>query len=66
MDATIERFTLGITLGNDAMQTAEDIAAALESVAATLRDAGGFDEFAGGGIRDLNGDVVGSWMVDER
>lgn len=53
-----DTFTLKIDLGNAAMSSPEDVAGALESVAAKVRD--GRDE---GGIRDLNGNTVGRWTV---
>lgn len=50
--------TLIITLGNDAMQTGEDVAAALRTVAAKMETAG---TGANGRIRDTNGNTVGGW-----
>lgn len=47
-------FTLRIELGNDAMQTAEDVAAALHNVAYRVEQHGGSV-----GIRDDNGNNVG-------
>lgn len=55
----MEEFTLKINLGNDAMQTPEDIAEALETIAARLR--AGKEE---GTIRDENGNRVGSWSLE--
>lgn len=52
-------FTLTITLGNDAMQTREDISGALRNVAAMLE----WDVTTGGPIRDANGNTVGEWKV---
>ena len=51
---------LEIETGNDAMTTAEDLARAVEGVAADLR--------AGqqaGNIRDLNGNGCGTWWLEE-
>lgn len=61
-DALIEGdddFSLCITMGNDAMQTHEDVAAALERVATQLR-AG----TVAGRIMDGNGQKVGSFEFD--
>lgn len=49
-------FNLKITLGNDAMQTADDVAAALRTVIEKL-EAGR----TSGRIMDLNGNSVGDW-----
>jgi hypothetical protein len=51
-----EKFTLSIELGNEAMQTGEDVARALREVAKKLD--GGDDS---GRIRDENGNTVGEW-----
>jgi hypothetical protein len=63
-------FTLKIELGNDAMQTYDDIAAALRKVAARLNSGGNtvIDEDAdlaitGGRIKDVNGNTVGEWSL---
>lgn len=48
------RFTVTIDVGNDAMQTLEDIAGTLEGVAERLR----MGE-SSGKVRDLNGNTVG-------
>ena len=55
----MEEFTFKITLGNDAMQTFEDVAQALERVVARLRS--GKED---GTIRDDNGNRVGSWTLE--
>lgn len=57
-------FVLSITLGNDAMQTSEDVGGALLTVAQSL----GYDnrplDFDGPTkIYDANGNAVGSWSV---
>jgi hypothetical protein len=52
-------FTLTITLGNDAMQTPEDVAAALETIAVQLRT--GIDTKV---ILDANGNKIGTWTFD--
>lgn len=54
----MNEFTLHITLGNDAMQSHEDIAEALRKVAAKI-EAGNQD----GLIRDENGNGVGDWAI---
>lgn len=53
-----ERFSLSIAVGNDAMQTRDDVAKALR-LAADAMQAGLADE---GTIRDDNGNRVGSWI----
>jgi len=55
----MDKFTLRIELGNDAMQTPYDVARALQAVASRLM---GGDE--NGGIRDANGNSVGSFSGD--
>lgn len=52
-------FTLKIEIGNDAMKTDEDIAGALEQLAANIRNDGLFDRH----IRDINGNTVGYYEV---
>jgi hypothetical protein len=60
-------FTLKINLGNDAMQTPEDVAEALRNAAVKVAMQGGnFDAGDGAGIRDENGNTVGSWKVTGR
>jgi hypothetical protein len=57
-------FTLTIKLGNDAMQTEQDISDALQA----LINEGSITIGRGNGrnIRDLNGNAVGSWKVTGR
>ena len=57
----LESFRLTIKLGNDAMQTALDVAQAIEAVARRLRESSGHDQ---GRIMDANGNSVGSWAID--
>lgn len=62
------KFTLEIELGNDAMQTPEDVREALLSIARdyntlTALTAFGMDD--SGSIRDINGNRVGHWEVTE-
>jgi hypothetical protein len=52
------KFTLSIQLGNEAMETADDIATALEMVAGRLHD--GCDA---GSIHDVNGTKVGQFKA---
>jgi len=68
-------FKLTITLGNDAMQTPEDIGRALIATADKLKDGiGGILCFSdtpittaeAGVIRDVNGNKVGKWEVTEK
>ena len=54
----MEQFTLLIKLGNDAMQTPEDVANRLLAVANMLNY--GMDRRSGE-IIDLNGNKVGEW-----
>ena len=56
-------FTLKITLGNDAMQTPEDIAGALRDAARRIN--GLPEDMRGefGKIRDSNGNTCGKWEV---
>ena len=54
------KFTLEITLGNDAMQTPEDIADALQKAASHIQ-AG----YGNGNIYDLNGNAVGSYAIED-
>lgn len=56
----MSKFTLEITLGNEAMQTPEDIADALRK-AANLLEAGN----GTGNIYDLNGNSVGSYAIED-
>ena len=55
-----ETFTLFIKLGNDAMRTPEDVAAALEIVTAQVRE----ECCQQRGIYDLNGNRVGDWRFE--
>jgi len=65
-------FTLTITLGNDAMQTSADLAAALVAVEREILNSDAV-EVAGqaqvrsraGVIRDANGNTVGEWRVSK-
>jgi len=54
------KFTLQIELGNEAMQTPDDIADALQRTASHVQ-AG----YGNGTIRDLNGNSVGSYDIGE-
>lgn len=56
----MDEFTLTLRLGNDAMQTPEDIATALRRLAGLL-DEYGFD--CGQSILDQNGNKVGEWVA---
>jgi hypothetical protein len=59
----ITRFSVEITLGNDAMQTSEDVARALRITADYIDGTGCFEHQSGGSIRDDNGNTVGNWNV---
>lgn len=54
------QFKLKIKLGNDAMQTPEDVAAALRKVASRLEG-----QTLEGRIRDINGNTVGAFEYDD-
>lgn len=61
-------FTVEIELGNDAMQTGEDLAHALRGVAAKIEDCSRPVEdwpasVRTGPIRDVNGNTVGRWKA---
>lgn len=65
---TAKQFTIEIELGNDSVQTADDIAQILYSTADRIIDVTGSDpltEHVGAfrNIRDLNGNTVGLWQV---
>lgn len=52
-------FVLIINLGDDAMQSAEDIARALQDAARRIRVSSAYN----GSIRDINGNQVGSFDI---
>ena len=54
------KFTVEIDLGNEAMQSLEDIAEALETIVGEMV---GIDQRDAGTIHDVNGNTVGSWAV---
>lgn len=56
-----DTFVLKIELANAAMQTPYDVSQALIDLAARLHSEFGFGGYAG--IKDANGNVVGSWEV---
>lgn len=58
-----QEFRLEIALGNDAMRTPEDIAAALSQAAATLNKWSDFHH--AGQIIDANGNQVGTYWTEE-
>jgi hypothetical protein len=55
-------FTLQITLGNEAMQTPEDVAGAIRGRLGQIALADPTGDF--GHIRDLNGNRVGEWRYE--
>ena len=61
----IGEFRLEIELGNDAMQTDDDIATALEAVATRLRahQYTQSQDDVERGIVDVNGNTVGDWVL---
>ncbi len=58
------RFILKIELGNDAMQTGDDIAWAIQGVARQIVN-DGTDRVTGHKIMDVNGNSVGCWDLAE-
>lgn len=62
-------FKLKIELGNAEMRNPHHVADALEILAARLRPPycyfGEEDSVESGNIRDLNGNTVGSWKLEE-
>ena len=52
----MEKLTLSIDLGNEAMTEESDIADAVQKVAGKIRDG-----YISGNIRDVNGSTVGHW-----
>lgn len=65
------KFKLTLELGNDAMNTALDVAEALRKVAHQINTELGSTEITdvqaglGQGIADLNGNTVGHWSFEE-
>lgn len=63
------KFQLEIELGNDAMQTYDDVSQALKSVRAYLKEYRQSEEVEADDnapIRDLNGNTVGKWEVVDK
>ena len=59
----MSQFVLKIKLGNDAMQTGNDIAETLRYIADTIEDSINLSNYHEVKIFDINGNTVGSWMV---
>ena len=59
------KFTLEIELGNEAMQTPQDVATAVFDAARAMRNHSDIECPAIHQIRDSNGNTVGSWRVTE-
>jgi hypothetical protein len=60
------KFTLEIELGNDAMQTAEDVSRVLFDLSDAIVDYDLSDSDSGpGSVRDVNGNTVGHWDVTD-
>lgn len=58
------QFQLTITMGNDAMQSGEDIARALRKLASTLDRVDVVESYyPSGPIKDDNGNKVGEWEI---
>lgn len=58
-------FNMSIELGNDAMQTYDDLAAALEKTAKKLRVYAHPEPGETGRIMDTNGLSVGRWRINK-
>ena len=60
-----DRFILTIDLGNEAMQTSDDVVRAIQS---TLRGISNRAAYPGDwdGIRDVNGNKIGTWKFIRR
>lgn len=64
-------FTLQIRLGNTAMSSPLDLAAAVEAISEDLQDSWEVDDDSTMSpteprpIRDSNGNIVGAWIVEE-
>ena len=66
LEKRMHTFYLEIAVGNDSMQSPDDVASALEAVAANLRRDARFRGSTDGGIiRDTNGNRVGSHWSEE-
>lgn len=61
----IRKFTLEIELGNDAMQTDEDVARALHRLGSWFQENSTMFEQRTGFVLDDNGNDVGRWQVDD-
>ena len=59
------KFKMEVSLGNEAMKTAEQVAMALEATAKRLRMYS-VDKKVQLSIRDGNGNRVGSWELSEK
>lgn len=60
------KFTLEITLGNEAMVTGYDIAVALDTAAKQVNSNASFDRITKGRkVLDHNGNTVGFWKIEE-
>lgn len=59
------KFVLEIELGNDEMRTKTQLSEALSSIASRVRVTSLKLEKVEGGIRDLNGNTVGTFRVEE-
>jgi len=57
----MREFTLSIDLGNEAMETPDDVATVLESIADRCRTHSAVAPGHTQSIMDLNGNRVGSW-----
>jgi hypothetical protein len=60
------KFTLEIELGNDDMQTSEDVSRILLDLSEAIVDYDMSDSKSGPGVvRDTNGNAVGKWEVTD-
>lgn len=58
------KFTLAISIDNDAMQTGRDISDALKQVAAKIHSHDMESDY-GNAVMDANGNKVGEWGLDD-
>lgn len=60
-----QSFALNIELGNDGMQTDEDVARALHRLGSWFQENSTMFEQRSGFLMDDNGNTVGRWQVDD-
>ncbi len=60
------QFRVRIDMGNDAMQSPQDVAHALRQIAKDIDPYTDWRSFDSERVRDINGNAVGSWKIDKR